>query len=142
MIKKKIAILGSTGSIGRSSLQVLKNNKKKFKIILLSANSNYSTIIKQINIYKPKYFVINDWIVFNKVFKKYNTGKTKIYNKFSDIPSKIEFDITISAIVGVAGLEPTINFIKKSKKILLANKESIICGWHLLKKISKKIKQK
>ena len=141
-MKKKIAILGSTGSIGRSSLQVLKNNKKKFKIILLSANSNYSTIIKQINIYKPKYFVINDWIVFNKVFKKYNTGKTKIYNKFSDIPSKIEFDITISAIVGVAGLEPTINFIKKSKKILLANKESIICGWHLLKKISKKIKQK
>ena len=142
MIKKKIAILGSTGSIGRSSLQVLKNNKKKFKIILLSANSNYSTIIKQINIYKPKYFVINDWIVFNKVFKKHNTGKTKIYNKFSDIPSKIEFDITISAIVGVAGLEPTINFIKKSKKILLANKESIICGWHLLKKISKKNKTK
>ena len=55
MIKKKIAILGSTGSVGQSSLQVLRNNFKKFKIVLLSANSNYSLIIKQIQKYKPKY---------------------------------------------------------------------------------------
>ena len=54
----------------------------------------------------------------------------------------IKFDITISAIVGIAGLEPTIQFTKVSKKVLLANKESIICGWHILKNIAKKIKQK
>ena len=143
MIKKKIAILGSTGSIGRSSLEVLKNNTKKFRIILLSANSNYSLIRKQIKRYKPKYFVVNDGIVFRKILKKYNKKeKTTICNKFSDIPSKIKFDITISAIVGIAGLEPTINFIKKSKKVLLANKESIICGWHILKQVCKKNKTK
>ena len=78
MIKKKIAILGSTGSIGRSSLEVLKNNTKKFKIILLSANSNYSLIRKQIKRYKPKYFVVNDRITFWKVLKKYKKGKNKM----------------------------------------------------------------
>ena len=139
---KKIAILGSTGSIGQTSLEVLKKNSSKFKILLLSANSNYSLIEKQIKKYRPKYFVINDRVVFTKILKKYKRGRTKIYNKFSNIPTKIKFDITISAIVGIAGLEPTINFIRKSKKVLLANKESIICGWHILKKISKKNKTK
>ena len=56
------------------------------------------------------------------------------------LPSKLKFDITIAAIVGIAGLEPTIQFAKQSKKILLANKESIICGWHIISKIIKKNK--
>tara|TARA_B100000029_G_scaffold88469_1_gene78326 strand:+ start:2481 stop:3653 length:1173 start_codon:yes stop_codon:yes gene_type:complete len=141
-MKKKIAILGSTGSIGLSSLEILKNNLEKFKIILLSANTNYPLIQKQIKRYKPKYFIISDKNVFKKIIKKNKNRRTKIYNKFTDIPSKTKFDITISAIVGIAGLEPTINFLKKSKKILLANKESIICGWHILQKISKKNKTK
>ena len=64
-----------------------------------------------------------------------------LFNKFSDIPmSKIKFDITISSIVGIAGLEPTIKFIKQSKKLLLANKETIICGWHIIKNLCKKNK--
>ncbi len=141
-MKKKIAILGSTGSIGESSLRVLRENIKKFKIILLSANSNYPLILKQIQTYKPKYFVVSDKSVFRKILKKHKKKRTKVFNKFSDIPSKTKFDITISAIVGIAGLEPTIDFIKKSKKVLLANKESIICGWHILKKVSKKNKTK
>ncbi len=136
-MKKKIAILGSTGSIGQASLQIIQKNSERFKIILLSANSNYSLIINQIKKYKPKYFVVNDKFVFKKILKKNKTQQTKIFNKFSNLPFKIKFDITISAIVGIAGLEPTIYFIKKSKKVLLANKESIICGWHILKKISK-----
>ena len=141
-MKKKIAILGSTGSIGQSSLEVLRSNLRKFEIILLSANSNYSLIKKQIKRYEPKYFIVNDATVFRNILKKHNNRRTKVYNKFSDIPSKIKFDITISAIVGIAGLEPTIDFIKKSKKVLLANKESIICGWHILKKVSEKNKTK
>ncbi len=136
-MKKKIAILGSTGSIGQASLQIIKKNSERFKIILLSANSNYSLIAKQIKKYKPKYFVVTDKSVFKKTLKKNKIKQTKIFNKFSKLPLKIKFDITISAIVGIAGLEPTIYFIKKSKKVLLANKESIICGWHILKKISK-----
>ncbi len=142
MIKKKIAILGSTGSIGEASLKILKYNRKEFNIVLLSANSNYKSIKKQINKFKPEFFVINNFTVFQKIFKSNKKGKTKILNKFSEIPKKIKFDITISSIVGIAGLEPTIHFTKKSKKVLLANKESIICGWHILKKIAKKNKTK
>ena len=139
-MKKKIAILGSTGSIGVSSLNVIEKNLKKFQIILLSANSNYNLILKQIYKYKPKFFIINDTNTYFKIIKKFKKKYTKIYNNYSKVPPKIKFDITISGIVGIAGLEPTIEFTKKSKKILLANKESIICGWHLIKKVSLKNK--
>jgi len=143
MKKKSIAILGSTGSIGITSLKILKKKYKEFNIILLSANSNYSLINHQIKKFKPKFFVINDYIVFKKIKKKYRNNKTKFYNKFSDLPfKKLKFDITISAIVGIAGLEPTVKFINYSKKLLLANKESIICGWHIIKKKSLKYKTK
>tara|TARA_B100000029_G_scaffold222573_1_gene220382 strand:+ start:3692 stop:4861 length:1170 start_codon:yes stop_codon:yes gene_type:complete len=140
-MKKKIAILGSTGFIGRASLNILEKDSNQFKIVLLSANSNYSLIKKQIKKYKPKYFFIKNVSVFRKIKKKYKKHKVKIYNKFSDFNlKKIKFDITISAIVGIAGLEPTIKFAKISKKILLANKETVICGWHILKNVCKKSK--
>ena len=122
MKKKKIAILGSTGSIGKSSLEIIKLNKKNFEIKLLSANSNYKEICNQIKLFKPIYFVITNYLVYVKVRSKFKNKKIKIYNNFKDIPSRLKFDITIAAIVGIAGLEPTIQFSKQSKKILLANK--------------------
>jgi len=138
-MKKKIAILGSTGSIGTTSLKIIEKDSKNFKIVLLSAKSNYLLINKQIKKYKPKYFIINDTNVFKKIKNKHKRKKIKIYNRFSDLNLKNKkFDITISAIVGIAGLEPTIQFIKLSKKILLSNKETVICGWHLIQKICKK----
>ena len=140
MKKRNVAILGSTGSIGKAALDIFISDKKNFKVILLSAKSNYSLIIKQIKKIKPSYFIINDYDVFQKVSKKFNNSKTKILNNYKNLPIKINFDITISCIVGIAGLEPTIEFIKRSKKILLANKESIICGWHIINNISKKYK--
>ena len=137
-MKKKIAILGSTGSIGTTSLNIFKKNKNKFSIILLSANSNYSLICKQIKEFKPQYYIISNLLVFKKVKKKFQNKKIKIYNNFSDLNlNKKKFDITISSIVGIAGLSPTIKFVKYTKKILLANKETIICGWHLIKNLSK-----
>ena len=140
MKKKNIAILGSTGSIGKNSLEIIKLNKKNFNIKLLSANSNYKEICNQIKLFKPIYFVITNYLVYAKVKSTFKNKRIKIYNNFKDIPSKLKFDITISAIVGIAGLKPTIQFSKKSKKVLLANKESIICGWHILSRIIKKNK--
>ena len=140
MKKKKIAILGSTGSIGKSSLEIIKLNKKNFEIKLLSANSNYKEICNQIKLFKPSLYIITNYLVYIKVKSQIKNRRIKIYNNFKDIPSKLKFDITIAAIVGIAGLEPTIQFSKQSKKILLANKESIICGWHILKSISEKNK--
>ena len=75
-MKKKIAILGSTGSIGQATLQIIKSNRKEFNVLLLSANSNYSVIKKQINLYKPKYFIINDINVFKELIKKNKKRKT------------------------------------------------------------------
>jgi len=142
-MKKKIAILGSTGSIGQASLKIIQKNLKEFNIFLLSANSNYKLINNQIKKYKPKIFVVNNPKIFKLVKKKYKKKRIKIYNKFSEIPSfKTKLDITISSIVGIAGLEPTIKFIKKSKKILLANKETVICGWHIIKNLCRKNKTK
>ena len=135
-MKKKIAILGSTGSIGKAALSIIKSDIYKYEIILLSANKNFDKISEQINKFKPKYFIINNFFVFEKVKRKYKNHKTKIIYKFKNLKiNQLKIDISICGIVGIAGLEPTINFTKISKKILLANKESIICGWHIIKKI-------
>ena len=74
-MKKKIAILGSTGSIGTTSLNIFKKNKNKFSIILLSANSNYSLICKQIKEFKPQYYIISNLLVFKKVKKNFKIKK-------------------------------------------------------------------
>ncbi len=134
-MKKKISILGSTGSIGLSTLKIIDKNKNLFKINFLSADKNLRLISKQIIKYKPKYFIVKNYEVFNKIKKKFKSYKTIILNNFN-YGNLDKSDITVSAIPGIAGLEPTISAIKTTKKILIANKESIICGWNLIKKNS------
>ncbi len=138
-MKKKIAILGSTGSIGTNTLEIIKKNKNIFEISVLAAGSNFNKISKQIKMYKPKNFIISDKLTFKKIQKKFKgVTNTNIYNSVENYDTKKKIDITVSAIPGIAGLSPTLYFTKISKKILLANKESIICGWDIINKISKK----
>ncbi len=141
-MKKTISILGSTGSVGLSTLSIVDKKKKIFKTVLLSANKNYKLISKQIKKYSPSIFVITDKKIFKKIENEFKKDKIKILNNFNSIKLKKKSDITVSAIPGIAGLQPTISMIKMSKKILIANKESIICGWNLLKKTSLKTKTK
>ena len=138
---KKISILGATGSIGSTTLSII-SKIKVFNLILLSANKNYRKIINQIKLHKPKYYVINDKSTFKKIKLKFKNKKIKILNNFEEVPKNIKFDITISAIPGINGLKPTTLMIKQSKKILIANKESVICGWNLIKNIAEKNKTK
>ena len=140
-MKKKIIILGSTGSIGLTTLNII-NKKKQFKIFLLSAKNNYRLISKQIIKYKPKYFVITNPLVYKKINQKFKNKKTIILNSYDKIFLNGKADIAISAIPGIAGLFPTLSILKFTKKILLANKESVICGWELIKQKSKKYKVK
>ena len=136
-MKKKICILGSTGSIGKTTLEIISKNKKDFNVVLLSGNNNIKLLIAQAKKFKPKY------IYSNNVYFKDNL---KIFCKNNNIHliddlsllQKVKFDITVAAISGIAGLIPTINIIKFSKKILIANKESIICGWKFIFKELKK----
>ena len=137
-MKKLISILGSTGSVGISVIKIIDKKKDYFKINLLSSNNNYNKICDQIKKYNPNIFLIFDYKVFKKIKKKFKNSNVKIINKIDNKTYIKKNDITVSAIPGIAGLEPTLNLIKKSKKILIANKESIICGWNLIKKNAKK----
>ena len=142
-MKKLISILGSTGSIGLNSLKIFNKKKKLFTINILAANKNYAGICKQIIQFKPKVFIINDLKVLKRVKKKFKKKNIKIISEVE--LKKIKYrksDITVAAIPGIAGLNLTIELTKKSKKILIANKESIICGWKLIKKIAFKNKSK
>ena len=139
-MKKKISILGSTGSIGLSTLKIINKKKNLFDIHLLAADKKLNLISSQIRKYRPKIYIINDKKTFNIIEKKFKKSKTLILNNFDSINDKKKIDITVSAIPGIAGLKPTISMIKNSKKILIANKESIICGWDLIKKNSLKYK--
>ena len=139
-MKKKISILGSTGSIGNSVLKIIDKKKNFFEIYLLSANKNYPKICRQIYKYKPRFFIVKNKFIFEKLKNKI-PQKTKILNDFN-IKKIGKSDITVSAIPGISGLQPTINMLKFSKKILIANKESVICGWDLIKKEAIKFKTK
>ena len=105
---------------------------------------NYSKICNQIIFYKPKIFVILDKKTYKKVINRFKNSnlRTKIINDLYSLKLKSKNDLTISAAPGIAGLKPTILFIKHSKKILIANKEAIICGWNIIKKILSNIIQK
>jgi len=141
-MKKKIAILGSTGSIGKSTLSIISRNKKKFEIIFLSTNKNLKEISRQYKIFKPKFIIINDKKNFQK-FIKSNKKNIKAFNTYKDICKlKKKIDYTINAISGFDGLEPTLKIIPHTKTIAIANKESIICGWNLIKKKIDKYKTK
>ena len=141
-MKKKIAILGSTGSIGQSTLEVIRKDKKNFNIILLSANNNYKKLVEQAKQFKVKNVLIKNHKFYLNVKNSLKRTKTKVYSGDVSIKRIIskKLDYTMSAVVGLAGLQPTIDAIKISKTVAIANKETIICGWQILSKFIKKYK--
>ncbi len=143
-MKIKIAILGSTGSIGESTLKVIKENKFFFDVVLLTANNNYKKLIKQAKIFNAKNIIINNKSHYEKIKKSLKNSKIKVFTNHTPIKNIIsgKIDITMSAIVGLAGLQPTVDAIKISKSVCLANKETIICAWDILKNLKRKYKTK
>ncbi len=141
-MKKKIAILGSTGSIGKNTYNIIKNNKKDFEVILLTTNKNINAIYKQSKELKAQNILVSSKYHFYKLKRKLKNSKIKIHNNIDNLGSIIDkkIDYTMCSISGLNGLKPTIDAIKFSKTIAIANKESIICGWHLIKKELRKHK--
>ena len=134
MKKKQIAILGSTGSIGKTLLSVV--DPKTIEIKLLSANKNYKNILKQAKIFKVKNLIIFNNDSFKKAIKYNKNPNINIYNNL-EILNKIlkkKLDYVLSSISGIDGLIPTFKIIKFTKKIAIANKESLICGWLFIKR--------
>ena len=138
---KYIGILGSTGSVGRQALEVIKENPNKFKVKYLSCNRNFIELIKQINFFKPTYVSINTIKRQQKIIefiKSENINCEVLLEK--DLINKIKVDIVLNAISGYEGLEPTINIIKTGTDIALSNKESIVQAGHIVMKLAKKNK--
>jgi len=134
-MKKKIVILGSTGSIGKSLIKILKKNKKNFDIELLSANKNYKELLKQAKLFNVKNIIISDKKTYSYLKRKKKIKNINIFRNFTcfkKILRSKKVDYTMSAITGISGLAPTIDIIKYTKTIAIANKESIICGWNLI----------
>ncbi len=136
---KTIAILGSTGSIGTSVLKSIKNNKN-FKVNLLSTNNNAKKALVQAIKYKVKDVIIEDKKKYYDYKNNFSKKKINLHLGLKNINNILKKKITfcVNSITGIYGLEPTIKIIPLTKYILIANKESIICGWDLIKKKLKK----
>ena len=139
-MKLNLAILGSTGSIGKSLLNIISKDKKKFNISLLTANSNYQLILEQAKKFNVKNIIITDKKCFDLARSKNKIKNLNILNNFQNLEKifKNKIDYVMSSIVGLDGLVPTFKIIKHTNKIAIANKESIICAWNLIKKELKK----
>ena len=135
-MKKKITILGSTGSIGKSLIKILKKDINNFNILLLTVDKNIKELLKQIKTFNVKNVIVTDHKKFIQIKKILRNKQINIYNNFNSL-DKIFYnkknDYIMNSISGLDGLEPTIKIIKFTKKIAIANKESIICGWSLIK---------
>ena len=143
-MKKKIVILGSTSSIGKSLLEIIKKDRKNFKIELLTANTNFRDLIAQAKRFNVKNIIITDPNSFKKTKIICKNKKINIFQNFENLkkilPKKVDY--VMSAISGIGGLLPTYKIINCTKLIAIANKEAIICGWSLIEDKLKKHKTK
>ena len=143
-MRKKIVILGSTSSIGKSLLSIIEKDKKNFKIELLTANTNFKDLIAQAKRFNVKNIIITDPNSFKKTKIICKNKKLNIFQNFENLkkilPKKVDY--VMSAISGIGGLLPTYKIINCTKLIAIANKEAIICGWSLIEDKLKKHKTK
>lgn len=132
---KKVIILGSTGTIGVNTLNVIRRNLEKFSVYAISADRNIDLIVKQIEEFNPKFVVINNDNAYKSLKCKLNLNNTKILkgnNGIKTILQAEEVDIVVSAISGIAGVYPTYEAVKAGKVIALANKESLVSAGDLI----------
>ena len=136
-MKKNIIILGSTGSIGKNTLKIIKANKKDFVIKLLSTNKNINKIFSQAKEFNVKDIIINNLEKYLEAKKKFKKNGVRIYNSFDYIDKiikKKKVHYSMVAISGLDGLKPTLTLTKYSQNLAVVNKEALICGWGLIKK--------
>lgn len=142
---KKIAILGSTGSIGTQTLEVINNNKNIFKVELLTANSNFKLLANQANKFNPKVVIINDVRWVDELSKLIKNPKIEILQgteSLNNFSKYCDIDLVVTAVVGKSGLLPTINAINNNVDIALANKETLVVAGRQILDLLKKSKSK
>ncbi|MBR6078229.1 MAG: 1-deoxy-D-xylulose-5-phosphate reductoisomerase, partial [Paludibacteraceae bacterium] len=139
MSKKKIAILGSTGSIGTQTLDVIEEHPDLFEAYALTANHNADLLIEQARKFNPEFVVIADETLYGKVKDALSDLPMKVYagsDAICEVASMDTIDVVLTAMVGYAGLKPTIAAIKAHKTIALANKETLVVAGQLVERLS------
>ena len=139
-MKKRLVILGSTGSIGKSALDVIASNKERIEVLGLSAHSNIDLLLKQIHDFRPSFVAVTD----EKTYAKFKStfllpsvellGPPDGIEKLASLP---EADIVLNAIVGAAGLSASLSAVRAGKRLALANKESMVIGGEMLNHLRK-----
>jgi len=141
-MKKKIVVLGSTGSIGTSCLDVIRSFKDKFEVIGLGAGKNIDLLIKQIEEFRPRFVTIINEVLAKELKERlpssYDIEIKHSKEGYMELASLDEADLIVSAIVGSVGLIPTLSALNAGKDVALANKESLVIAGHLVTKAAKK----
>ena len=131
---KQVTVLGSTGSIGVSTLDVIARHPDNFRVFALTANTNINALADQIRRFRPRYAVLRDKSAAQELHQLLKTESlgTEILageSALAQVASDADVDYVMAAIVGAAGLLPTLAGVKAGKRILLANKEALVmCG--------------
>lgn len=140
-MKKNLAILGSTGSIGTQALDVVAANPDIFEIEVLTAQNNADLLIEQAAKFRPNVVVISNEALYDKVFSALDPLDIKVYAGEKSLASVVQMEsvhIVLTALVGYAGLIPTIAAIKAGKHIALANKETLVVAGELVTELADK----
>ena len=138
---KNIVVLGSTGSIGKNTLEVARNLKDKFRVIGLSSNSRWELLSEQIEEFKPRYVALNNSQLAGKIKSSFPDNQVKILtgnNCLEEIVLHEEVDVVVSAVVGAVGLPAAIATVQQGKTLALANKESLVMAGHIVMSLAKK----
>lgn len=140
-MKRRIAILGSTGSIGTQALEVIANNSDLFEVTVLAANNNSGLLIEQAEKFRPDTVVITNSDQYDRVFSVLDPLDIKVYTGSESLSQVMEMetiDIVLVAMVGFAGLKPTVSAINSGKAIAIANKEVLVVAGQIITELAKK----
>ena len=136
---KKIALLGSTGSIGRQTLEIIENNPELFSVEVLTANNNVDLLVEQALKFMPNVVIISNEAKYTQVKEALSKYPIKVYAGCDAIAQVVEMgtvDTVVTAMVGYSGLLPTIRAIKAGKQIALANKETLVVAGDLINRLA------
>nr|MBN2277411.1 1-deoxy-D-xylulose-5-phosphate reductoisomerase [candidate division Zixibacteria bacterium] len=140
-MKKRLVILGSTGSIGRSALDVASRHTDRIEIVGLSVHANIDLLAEQIRRFHPKYVAVTEPRAYDKLARSFNYPETRLLD-FSEgirfLTGLPEADVILNAIVGAAGLKASLDIVHSGKRLALANKESMVIGGELINRVASK----
>lgn len=135
---RKITILGSTGSIGTSALDVIRNSEEKFEVLAMSAHSNHTLLMEQMEEFNPKYVSVGTVEGFERIKERFPDMEVYLGEEgLKKLGSLEEADIVLTAVSGAVGIEATVEAIRKGKRIALANKETMVAAGPYINRLLK-----